>query len=223
MYLRDMQGKIVQGENAWPKLWGSMVIVFLLSPMSAWGFNLLTPSETAPVRWLETGVPVFLDVRGVPGVPLEEVESAVLNALTTWNAVPCSNLTFRYVGLVTESAAMGVYIHWMYPGESNGVLSLDAAGVTETYFGQGGTIDRADMHLNQQFSWTTAGDSFDPTRVDIEAVIVHELGHAIGLGHSRDREATMYFAGGIHPCEPWGRMMKMVCAICIPLQIGHWD
>ena len=165
-------------------------------PHEVKGFNLLAPTEEAPVRWLESEIPVFLDVRGVPNIPLEDVERAVLNALTTWNAVPCSDLSFRYVGLVSESAATGVYIHWAFPGEEGGVLALDAAGVTETYFGFSGTIERADMHLNQQFSWTLAGDSFDPTRVDVEAVIVHELGHAIGLGHSRDREATMFFAGG---------------------------
>ena len=189
------------------KQWGVglLGLWIVLCAMPVQGYNLLIPEEDSPVCWLPNSVPVFLDVRGVEGSSLDALESILIDAIITWNSVPCSGISLRYVGLVDESPGAGVYLHWVTPSSSGGVLNLDAAGITETYFGASGRIERADMHLNSRFSWTEAGDSFDPTRVDIQAVITHELGHALGLGHSRDREATMFFAGGHSPLRTLGQ------------------
>jgi hypothetical protein len=59
------------------------------------------------------------------------------------------------------------------------------------------TRDEADMGINTRFKWSTS----DPTptgRYDLESVLLHENGHAAGLGHSSDANAVMYtYYGGL--------------------------
>lgn len=52
----------------------------------------------------------------------------------------------------------------------------------------GTSIDEADMGINARFAWSTNGtDDFDP-----QTVLIHELGHMLGLGHSGIPEAAMF-------------------------------
>lgn len=164
------------------------------SPASA--FITLNNDDLTPIGWVDEGIPVYLDVTGVDGVVLEDVEEALVAALTSWSTVSCADVWVEYAGLVVESPGAGIYVHWTYPEALNGLLAQDAAGVTETYHGSDGVVYRADVHLNRSFLWTLDGLAFDPRIVDVEGVLTHELGHALGLAHTRYREATMYFSGG---------------------------
>ena len=56
-----------------------------------------------------------------------------------------------------------------------------------------GRIVRAEISLNEEhFEWST---NPGVTKVT-QGVVTHEVGHAIGLGHSFYRDATMYWTGG---------------------------
>ncbi len=58
------------------------------------------------------------------------------------------------------------------------------------------SIDEADMAINTNFSWSTDGSN----GYDVESVILHENGHALGLGHSANQLAVMYATyQGVHP------------------------
>ena len=175
---------------------GLVCLLLWVIPMTAHGFGTLNADPLLPVGWVDESIPVYLDVTGIEGISLDELETVLEASISTWNEVECSPLWLHYAGVVTESPGAGIYIHWVYPEVLNGILAPDAAGVTETYHGADGVISRADMHLNRAFVWTLLGEIFDPRVVDAEAVLTHELGHALGLAHSREREATLYFAGG---------------------------
>ncbi len=71
-----------------------------------------------------------------------------------------------------------------------------AATFTGFYSGRGdGTnrINDADIVTNTGFSWTSAGEGDGcSSEFFIEGVMVHEVGHLLGLGHSSVAGATMF-------------------------------
>jgi len=90
------------------------------------------------------------------------------------------------------------YDCWNYP---DGVIAL----TTTTYNFETGEIFNATMELNQaEFDFTTV-DAGPPCLVggtaacigtDLRNTVTHESGHMLGLGHSLDPTATMYFSAG---------------------------
>lgn len=168
----------------------------LAASTPARAFTTLAGETAGDATWAANTVPVFLDVLVSPDVSLPEVEAALAGSLAAWNAADCTALRLEYAGLVSGSPRFGVYIHWADPSMVGDVVGVDAAAVTETWLTPTGEIFRADMHLNPMFAWATAAEAAFPENNDVEGVITHELGHAIGLSHSRERSATMYFAGG---------------------------
>lgn len=69
---------------------------------------------------------------------------------------------------------------------------------TEFLYGPGGTIT-GDVHMNIDKTWVD--DPFDPTGdgdYDLYTVLLHEVGHALGLGHSDVVGSVMYptYEGG---------------------------
>jgi len=89
------------------------------------------------------------------------------------------------VGLIAFDGVGGVLAHAYQPG-------------TATQFGPNGTI-AGDAHFDSAETWvddandTAAGNDFD-----LFTVMLHEMGHALGLGHSSDPNAVMYafYQGG---------------------------
>ena len=109
---------------------------------------------------------------------------------STWNNVGSSSFTFTYVtetsrcpSLVQECPFVGQFFDgyndfgWLPLGP--GILGVTWSGIS---------IDEADIALSTNFNWYTDGIN----DFDIETVLLHENGHALGLGHSEYTEAVMY-------------------------------
>lgn len=79
-----------------------------------------------------------------------------------------------------------------------GVLGHAFPPGTEGLFGPGGTI-RGDVHINTGFAWVDDPfDSASGSPYDLYTVMLHEVGHALGLGHSTVAGSVMFptYSGG---------------------------
>src|SRR5690606_38706592 len=124
----------------------------------------------------------FVTERDVPGVTAVDFRAAVGRAASTWQAVEGARVAFEFLG--TTGAPPG-----MIDGRTTlGFLDrpdLDRVLGSTSFIidASTGEILESDVFFNTAFEWSVAPQG-EPGRVDVESVVVHELGHLIGLGHS---------------------------------------
>lgn len=128
-------------------------------------------------------------------------EAEVRRAIEDWTRVSCSGLEVSYRGSTSAVPGPGAsaVIGWI---ESGWVDEPNAIGVTSPAWNGSGDLVNAWMAMNGvNFTWTTGAGS--GSRVNTYSIALHEGGHYMGLGHSADPNAAMYFAysGGISALE----------------------
>lgn len=143
----------------------------------------------APLRLASLPVRVRLDTP-VPGFA-DGGNAALLRAIATWNARACVSpvlvLTEEDDGVLVEIAS--VREKWSF----GSAIVAHTTVESEPFQGD---IRHVVIEIDAQRKWSQdtviASDA-----VDLESVFLHELGHALGLDHSRHPEAAL--RAGIKP------------------------
>ncbi|MFH0798387.1 MAG: matrixin family metalloprotease [Candidatus Woesearchaeota archaeon] len=130
------------------------------------------------VKWLSLPVSYSVNPFNAQGLSEEFVTSAVSVSADAWDAATSKELFNDYYS-VDYYATYGV---------RNGVNAIvfgdygqsNVIGVTSVWYTRvGKQIVEFDMLLNDQFQWGDA--SVDPSKMDLQNILTHELGHSVGL------------------------------------------
>jgi hypothetical protein len=145
--------------------------------------------------WPEMPIRLWVNPQGCPVMDGgKDIEWVVARAAEQWSQPPCSAVRFEIAG----STAAG-----LAPDGQSTVLCIDhdwncGAGAAGCSLwvprGQGETPEN-DIALNAaDLLWLDGGpDATQTGAIDPVAVLTHELGHMVGLAHSPDPFATMYY------------------------------
>ena len=181
---------------------------FLLLAPTCFGYisQVTADSQQTPLtRSDNTGIQFYLNSQIVPGVQSSasgstvtvissdsNPQQAIHAALATWGAVSTANVHF--LPLKSTSSGIDPNDRQMTIAIASSTSDVSAVGgalavTIDSYTVPGGVIVDSDIIVSasQKFSTTTAANTFD-----LQAVMTHELGHALGANHTGILGATMF-------------------------------
>lgn len=133
--------------------------------------------------WAQPGpIPYFVSDRAGGGVTAEDLRVAAERATARWANVPSSQMRFAYQGL-TSALPEGVDGRTTLGFMDRPDLDRTLGSTSFLIDTATGHIVEADIFLNSRFAFSVAPNG-ESGRVDLETVVLHELGHLLGLGHS---------------------------------------
>lgn len=165
---------------------------------SAFGYTVFRRGNGNVTVWpTNTSVPWRLANNILGDVNETALLESLGKAFDAWEDVPCSGISFQYAGRTGVEPSQGLFIYFetsQWDPSADDVLAYGPSQSTSD-----GTIVAGQVIFNAvEHEWTTV-PNVPPGKSDIQGVAAHEIGHTIGIGHSREVEATMFFTVANEP------------------------
>jgi hypothetical protein len=166
--------------------------------------SLSTPIVPVPIWWKNAVVSYDIQQDASKDLPYEQVAPVIAHAFSTWTSTTCAgggrvSIDVRDLGPVAcdqvqYNADQGnvhliVFRDDFWPhNDPYNTLAL----TTVTFDHETGEIFDADMEINATVG-LSIGDPVPAGGYDFESIVTHEAGHFLGMAHSGDMAATMFY------------------------------
>ncbi len=161
----------------------ALATIFVIAAAEpAMAYVLLSPRRTwatvpVPVRVYTVGNSTINDGNG--GV------TATVNAVKAWSVVGS--------GTTNSRAVRGQAPATIELNNNGRICTGSCLAATLIGYYTGNIIYDADVYTNTRYSFTSSGETDGCSgEFDMDGIMVHEVGHVIGIGHSNVAGATMY-------------------------------
>ena len=167
------------------------VLLTTMVVSSASAYVLLSPRRS----WASAPL-VIVDNRGNSTITDSDGgATATRNAITStqaWNGSGSGTVVNAVIGSVA-AWQLGDGVPMLNFRDPQRACKGTCLAATFTGFYSGGTINDADIVTNTRYDWTSVSEPGGcASEFYIEGVMVHEVGHLLGLGHSNVTGSTMY-------------------------------
>lgn len=170
----------------------AVMIMLLIVALVIPGSTLLGEKEYPKFLeepWDHSPITVYIDEQNTPPHYSPSYQPTVVRAMQYWENGGNGKLSYTPVFEITNSSDADIYIMWVENMEEVTGAEEGVAGFCRPMIANGRYI-HADIVLEvgdyKGFSWQQYGDT------NMEQLVTHELGHALGLGHSNDIRDIMY-------------------------------
>ena len=163
-------------------------------------------TRTENLRWLDFPVRYFVTDAAGGGVSATQLRDTVSKAFSAWTSVETASVATEFAGMTNarpnDDDGMTVIGFQNRPDQDR---TLGATSfLVDTLSGE---IVEAEIYLNSFFPWSIAAAG-ESNRFDLESIVLHEVGHLLGLGHSALGETEL---------RPGGRTVLSAEAVMFPI------
>ncbi len=154
------------------------------------------------LQWRQPCITFALEKSGSQHVPLDVIQKQTKLSFEAWTSIDCGNGEHPRIEIEDFGTVSCTKVEYNQRGGNTNVIVFrddewphddglnTIALTTVTYDVVKGDIFDADIEFNSFGKKFTTSDTM--VDVDLRSVLTHEVGHFLGLAHSRVLEATMY-------------------------------
>ena len=164
-------------------------------------------NDGVPLRWFTTPVGYRIASDFPANLTIEGVEQAMKVATDAWDSLDCSPLGFRFDGLIDTPEQTGAdkvnTVMWVHDPQAWNAKygEFEVARTVLTFSQATGELTDADIEINAGTFTFSESDACAPEDFDLRSTLTHEIGHVVGINHSRDTTATMAAIANAGECN----------------------